>query len=186
MLALVQPPPVHTYLPLAIDVEMGSRTAVCVRKWEELRSICGIFRAGGLTVPVDLFLGRLLLGSLLCWPKCPVAYALRAPQTSVSATLLRQTEWRYPGLAPANSCTITTPGYARRTDRVGISGPTGDLGTAMAWLRPVALLQSSPPFGEWRGSGGKGPVLGWLLCSDAISARSDEPEGGLTKPGRQW
>ena len=69
-------------------------------------------------------------------------------------------------------------------DRVGISGPTGDLGTAMAWLRPVALLQSSPPFGEWRGSGGKGPVLGWLLCSDAIPARSDEPEGGLTKPGR--
>ena len=68
--------------------------------------------------------------------------------------------------------------------RVGISGPTGDLGTAMAWLRPVALLQSSPPFGEWRGSGGKGPVLGWLLCSDAIPARSDEPEGGLTKPGR--
>ena len=119
-----------------------------------------------------------------CWPKWPVAYALRAPQTSVSATLLRQTEWRYPGLAPANSCTITTSGYARRTDRVGISGPTGDLGTAMAWLRPVALLQSSPPFGEWRGSGGKGPVLGWLLCSDAIPARSDEPEGGLTKPGR--
>ena len=32
MLALVQPPPVRTYLPLAIDVEMGSRTAVCVRK----------------------------------------------------------------------------------------------------------------------------------------------------------
>ena len=50
-----------------------------------------------------------------CWPKWPVAYALRAPQTSVSATLLRQTEWRYPGLAPANSCTITTPGYAQRT-----------------------------------------------------------------------
>ena len=41
-----------------------------------------------------------------------------------------------------------------------------------------------PSFGDWRGSGGKGPVLGWLLCSDAISARSDEPEGGLTKPGR--
>ena len=32
VLALVQPPPVRTYLPLAIDVEMGSRTAVCVRK----------------------------------------------------------------------------------------------------------------------------------------------------------
>ena len=27
-------------------------------------------------------------------------------------------------------------------------------------------------------------MLGWLLCSDAISARSDEPEGALTKPGR--
>ena len=27
-------------------------------------------------------------------------------------------------------------------------------------------------------------MLGWLLCSDAISARSDEPQGGLTKPGR--
>ena len=40
----------------------------------------------------------------------PVAYALRAPpQTSVSATLLRQTEWRCPGLGPANSCTITEP-----------------------------------------------------------------------------
>ena len=32
MLALVQPPPVRTYLPLAIDVEMGSGTAVCVQK----------------------------------------------------------------------------------------------------------------------------------------------------------
>ena len=40
----------------------------------------------------------------------PVAYALRAPpQTSVSATLLRQTEWRCPGLGPANFCTITAP-----------------------------------------------------------------------------
>jgi len=27
---------------------------------------------------------------------------------------------------------------------VGISGTTGDLGTALAWLRPAALLQSSP------------------------------------------
>ena len=27
-------------------------------------------------------------------------------------------------------------------------------------------------------------MLGWHLCSDAISARSDEPQGGLTKPGR--
>eukprot|EP00964_Phaeocystis_antarctica_P122680 scaffold86339_cov27-Phaeocystis_antarctica.AAC.1 len=36
----------------------------------------------------------------------------------------------------------------RAHDRVGISGPTGDLGTTMAWLRPVALLQSSPPFGD--------------------------------------
>ena len=34
------------------------------------------------------------------------------------------------------------------SDRVGISGPTGDLGTAMAWLSPMALLQSSPPFGD--------------------------------------
>ena len=32
-----------------------------------------------------------------------------APQTSVSATLLRQTEWRCPGLGPANSCAITEP-----------------------------------------------------------------------------
>ena len=35
-----------------------------------------------------------------------------------------------------------------RRGRVGISGPTGDLGTAMAWLSPMALLQSSPPFGD--------------------------------------
>ena len=75
-----------------------------------------------------------------------------APQTSVSATLLRQTEWRCPGLGPANSCTITAPSKLRRSDRVGISDPTGDLGTAMAWLKPTALLQSSPPFGDgaWR------------------------------------
>ena len=33
-------------------------------------------------------------------------------------------------------------------DHVGISGTTGDLGTALAWLRPEALLQSSPPFGD--------------------------------------
>ena len=33
-------------------------------------------------------------------------------------------------------------------DHVGISGTTGDLGTALAWLRPAALLQSSPPFGD--------------------------------------
>ena len=45
----------------------------------------------------------------------PVAYALRAPpQTSVSATLLRQTEWRCPGLGPANFCTITAPSKLRR------------------------------------------------------------------------
>ena len=114
----------------------------------------------------------------------PVAYALRAPpQTSVSATLLRQTEWRCPGLGPANFCTITAPSKLRRSDRVGISGPTGDLGTAMARLKPMALLQSSPPFGDWRGER-QGPVHGWHLLSDAISARSDEPLGGLTKPGR--
>ena len=49
----------------------------------------------------------------------PVAYALRAPpQTSVSATLLRlrQTEWRCPGLGPANFCTITAPSKLRRSD----------------------------------------------------------------------
>ena len=50
----------------------------------------------------------------------PVAYALRAPpQTSVSATLLRQTEWRCPGLGPANSCTITEP------SKLGTNAPAG-------------------------------------------------------------
>ena len=37
----------------------------------------------------------------------PASLALRAPRTSVSATLFRETEWRYPGLVPANSYTIT-------------------------------------------------------------------------------
>eukprot|EP00964_Phaeocystis_antarctica_P003518 scaffold1886_cov38-Phaeocystis_antarctica.AAC.1 len=68
-------------------------------------------------------------------------------------------------------------------DRVGISGPTGDLGTAMAWLRPVALLQSSPPFGEIGvGQEARAP------CSDGSCAQMQSRPGvtnpKVTTPGR--
>ena len=50
---------------------------------------------------------------------------------------------------PAGSHAYERRNVERRgSDHVGISGTTGDLGTALAWLRPAALLQSSPPFGD--------------------------------------
>ena len=71
-----------------------------------------------------------------------------APQTSVSATLLRQTEWRCPGLGPANFCTITAPSKLRRNDR-GLE--RGRLAQPARPVRrePATLVKCTVILGPW-------------------------------------
>eukprot|EP00964_Phaeocystis_antarctica_P024601 scaffold13781_cov93-Phaeocystis_antarctica.AAC.6 len=98
-----------------------------------------------------------------------------APNSSASASALRAHIVAAPGRRAPNNLEIVQV-YLALPETWALPWPG-----AAQWHSCRAPLLSEIGVGQ---EARARPVLGWLLCSDAISARSDEPEGGLTKPGR--